>query len=55
MTNKELFDIANKKDDSILKEALRNRFNEWCIENSRTNFNPQSIIDWWEEEVLEKE
>ena len=51
MKNKELFDRANKDNDLKLQAKLRSDFREWCRLNGRTPLNPQSIIDWWAEEV----
>ena len=51
MKNKELFDRANADGDKELQAKLRNDFAEWCKQNGRTPLNPQSVQDWWNEDV----
>ena len=51
MTNKELFDRANKDKDLELQRKLRTDFEEWCKANNRTPFNPQTIIAWQSADV----
>lgn len=51
MKNKELFDRANQDKDLNLQAKLRDDFEAWCKNNGRTHLNPQSVIDWWGEEV----
>lgn len=51
MKNKELFDRANKDRDLELQAKLRSDYEKWCKNNGRTPLNPQSTIDWWNEEV----
>lgn len=51
MKNKELFDRANMNRDLESQAKLRKGFEEWCKSNSKTPLNPQSIIDWWNEDA----
>ena len=51
MTNKELFDRANKDKDLELQRKLRTDFEEWCKANKRTPFNPETIIAWQSADV----
>ena len=51
MKNKELFDRANTDGDLKLQAKLRNEYEEWCKKNGRTAMNPQSTLDWWNEDV----
>jgi len=50
MTNKEMFDTANKVGTADVKALVRERFLKWCQENGRTPANPITIQDWWKEE-----
>ena len=54
MKNKEYFDKANRDKDLTLQAILRDDFELWCKNNGRTPHNPQSILDWWNDETVER-
>lgn len=47
MTNRQMFNIANRTDDDALKLVIRDRFLLWCHKNGRYKLDTQSIIDWF--------
>lgn len=54
MTNRELFDKANANNDKELQAKLRDDFAEWCRQNEKEPLEPQTVEEWWSQNVEEQ-